>query len=77
MVTIREKKRRRIWKVLLYSPLTLLLIVINIVLVSWLVHILHVIFTDALDHMTLYEWTAHLYSLAKYTFEEFFASVII
>ena len=55
----------------------LVLIVINIILVGWILHILHVIFTDALDHMSLYEWTEHLYLLAKNTFEEFFASIAI
>jgi hypothetical protein len=53
------------------------LVIINIVLVGWILHILHVIFTDALDHMSLYEWTEHLYFLAKNTFEEIFESISI
>lgn len=75
METLRERKRKRIKNILLNSPLTFILIIINIVLVGWILHILHVIFTDALDHMSLYEWTEHLYILAKNTFEEFFASI--
>jgi uncharacterized membrane protein len=77
METLRERKRKRIKNFILGSPLTLILVVINVILVGWLIHILHAIFTDALDHMTLYEWTEHLYLLAKNTFEEFFASISI
>ena len=77
METLRERKRKRIRNLFLRSPLTLLLVVINVVLVGWIIHILHVIFTDALDHMTLYEWTEHLYLLAKNTWHEFFASISI
>lgn len=76
METLRERKRKRIRNIFIHSPLTLLLVVINIVLVGWILHILHVIFTDGLDHMTLYEWTEHLYFLAKNNFEEFFSSII-
>jgi hypothetical protein len=75
METLRERKRKRIKHIFLNSPLTFILIIINMVLVGWILHILHVIFTDALDHMSLYEWTEHLYILAKNTFEEFFASI--
>jgi uncharacterized membrane protein len=76
METLQARKRKRIRNILLNSPLTLILIIINIILVGWIFHIVHVIFTDGLDHMTLYEWTEHLYSLAKNTFENFFASII-
>jgi hypothetical protein len=77
METLRERKRRRIKNILLKSPLMLILIVINAVLVGWILHILVVIFTDSLDHMSLYEWTEHLYLLAKDTFDRFFASIIV
>ncbi len=77
METLRERKRKRIKHIFLNSPLTLILVVINVILVGWILHILHVIFTDALDHMSLYQWTEHLFVLAKNTFEEFFASITI
>jgi hypothetical protein len=77
METWIEIKRKRIRNIFLHSPLTLLLVVINVVLVGWIIHVLHVIFTDALDYMSLYEWTEHLYLLAKNTFEEFFSSIFI
>ncbi len=75
--TLREIKRKRIKNALLNSPFTLILVVINIVLVGWLIHVMHAIFTDALDHMSLYEWTEHLFLLAKNTFEDFFASIAL
>lgn len=74
---LRKSKKRRLRDILLGIPLTVILIVINIVLVGWLIHMLHAIFTDALTHMSLYEWTEHLYNLAKNTFKDFFASIII
>ncbi len=77
MDTIRKKKRKRITNFILGSPLTLILVVINVILIGWLIHVLHAIFTDALEHMSLYEWTEHLYLLAKNTFEDLFASTSI
>jgi len=77
METLRARKRKRIKNIILGSPLTLILVVINVILIGWLVHIVHAIFTDALEHMSLYEWTEHLYLLAKNTFEELFASLRI
>jgi hypothetical protein len=74
---LERKKRKRIKNLLLGSPLTLILVVINVVLIGWLIHILHAIFTDALDYMSLFEWTEHLYFLVKNTFEEFFASILL
>jgi len=74
---MREIRKRRFKNILLGFPLTVILVVINIVLVGWLIHMLHAIFTDALTHMSLYEWTEHLYNLAKNTFKDFFASIII
>jgi hypothetical protein len=77
METLRERKRKRLKNIFLNSPLTLILVIINVILVGWFLHILHVIFTDGLDHMSLYQWTEHLFVLAKNTFEEFFASIAI
>jgi hypothetical protein len=65
MTTVWEGKKSRTKKILAGIPLTLILIIINVVLFSWLVHLLHSVFTDALDHMSLYEWTEKLYFLVK------------
>jgi uncharacterized membrane protein len=75
METFRARKRKRIKNIIMGSPLTLVLIVINVILIGWLVHVVHAVFTDALEHMSLYEWTEHLFLLAKNTFEELFASI--
>ena len=77
MVTVRERKGKRLKRWLVNPPLFLILVVINIILVGWIGHIVHMIFTDGVDHMTLYQWTEHLVSLAKHTFERFFASITI
>lgn len=77
MQNLRQKKRKRIKNFLLGFPLTLILIVINIIVVGWVIHIMHAIFTDALEHMSLYEWTEHLYILAKNTFEDLFDSIAL
>jgi len=70
MTPVWERKKKRAKNILLGIPLTIILVVINIVLIGWFIHILHAIFTDALDHMSLYEWTEHLYHLAKSTIEK-------
>ncbi len=71
----RDIKKKRAKRILLNFPVVVILIIVNIIVVGWLIHILHVIFTDSLDHMSLYEWTEHLYILAKNTFEELFESI--
>ena len=71
----RDIKKNRAKRILLNFPVVVMLVVVNIIVVGWLIHILHAIFTDALDHMSLYEWTEHLYILAKNTFEELFESI--
>ncbi len=73
----RRSKKKRLRDIFLGFPLTLILVVINIILIGWLIHMLHAIFTDALTHMSLYEWTEHLFQLAKNTFKDFFASISI
>lgn len=74
---IRQRKKRRLRDILLGFPMTVILVAVNIVLVGWLIHMMHAIFTDSLTHMSLYEWTEHLYNLAKSTFKDFFASILI
>lgn len=74
---LRQRKKRRLRDLLLGFPTTVILVAVNIVLVGWLIHMMHAIFTDALTHMSLYEWTEHLYNLAKDTFKDFFASILL
>jgi len=65
MALIWERKEKKITHYLLESPLAFFLIVVNIVLIFWIFHILFAIFTDSLDHMSLYGWVEHLYALLK------------
>lgn len=65
MELIWEKKENNITHYLLRWPLTFFLIVINTVLTSWIFHVSFAIFTDAQEHMTLFEWMAHLYAFLK------------
>lgn len=77
MTPVWEMRRKRARNILLGIPLTIALVVINIVLIGWLIHILHAIFTDALDYMSLYEWTEHLYLLAKNTIDKLLEGISI
>lgn len=65
MTHVWERKESRVKKILMGIPITFILVVVNVVLFSWLIHLLHAVFTDALDHMSLYEWTEKLYFLVK------------
>jgi hypothetical protein len=77
MVTVRERKGKRFKRIFVNLPLFLILVIVNIILVGWIGHIVHMVFTDGVDHMTLYQWTEHLVTLVKQTFEKFFASITI
>jgi hypothetical protein len=77
MVTVRERKGKRLKRIFLNFPLLVILVIVNIILVGWIGHIVHMVFTDGVDHMTLYQWTEHLVTLIKNTFERFFASITI
>jgi hypothetical protein len=63
MGLIWEREEKNTGYFLLKGPLTFLLVVINSVLASWILHVSFSIFTDAQDHMSIYEWIGHLYAL--------------
>lgn len=56
MRTVLERKKKRFIHYFLGIPLAIVLIVINIVLISWLFHMLITSFANDLDHMSLYKW---------------------
>lgn len=70
MTHVWDRKESRVKKLLMGIPLTFILVIVNVVLFSWLIHLLHAVFTDALDHMSLYEWTEKLYFLVKNTIDK-------
>jgi hypothetical protein len=65
MRTALDIKRKRLIHYILGIPLAIVLIVINVVLITWLFHVLYNSFVNNLDHMSLYKWGEHLYTLIK------------
>jgi hypothetical protein len=65
MRTALDRKKKRFIHYLVGVPLSIILIVINIVLISWLFHMLITSFANDLDHMSLYKWAEHLYAIIK------------
>ena len=55
MGLIWERKEKKITYYLLKGPLTFFLIVINTLLTSWIFHVSFAFFTDAQDHMSIYD----------------------
>jgi hypothetical protein len=72
MRTALDRKRKRFIHYLVGVPLSIILIVINIVLISWLFHVLYNSFVNNLDHMSLYKWAEHLYSIIKDIIDQIF-----
>ena len=72
MRTALEKKKKRFVHYLVGVPLAIILIVANIILISWLFHILITSFANDLDHMSLYKWADHLYSIIKDAIDKIF-----
>jgi hypothetical protein len=72
MRTALDRKGKRILRYLLGIPLATVLIVINIVLISWFIHIVYNSFINNLDHMSLYLWAEHLYTIIKGIIDQIF-----
>ncbi|MFC2163786.1 hypothetical protein ACFLT2_02170 [Acidobacteriota bacterium] len=65
MRTALDRKKKRFIHYLVGVPLAIILIVANAILISWLFHILITSFANDLDHMSLYKWADHLYTMIK------------
>jgi len=72
MRTAFERKKKRFIHYFLGIPLAIVLIVINIVLITWLFHMLITSFANDLDHMSLYKWAEHLYAIIKDIIDQIF-----
>ena len=46
-------------------PIAIAFIIINVVLISWLIHVSYNSFVNNLDHMSLSQWADHLYMIVK------------
>ena len=67
-----DRKKKRFMHYFLGIPLAIVLIVINIVLITWLFHMLITSFANDLDHMSLYKWAEHLYAIIKDIIDQIF-----
>jgi len=65
MSLVWERKTRGIEYYLLGVPIIILLIVFNIVLITWFLHLLYCMFSDSPVYVSLLEWAEHLYELVK------------
>ena len=65
MKKVWDKSKRNPSFYLVKIPLFLLIILMNIVLLSWLGYVIHCLFTDAQVEKSLFEWTQHLFLLLK------------
>jgi len=72
MRTALERTKKRFIHYLVGVPLAIILIVANIVLISWLFHVLITSFANNLDHMSLYKWADHLYTIIKDVIDKIF-----
>jgi hypothetical protein len=67
-----DRKKKRFIHYFLGIPLAIVFTVINIVLISWLFHVLYNSFANNLDHMSLYQWAEHLYTIIKGIIDQIF-----
>jgi len=77
MRTALESKKKRFIHYLVGVPLGIILIAVNIVLISWLFHMLITSFANDMDHMSLYKWADHLYTMGKDIIDKIFRALSI
>jgi hypothetical protein len=65
MRLVWERKKRGIFYYLLGVPAVIALVIINIVVVSWFLHLLYAFFSDSPKTMSLPQWAEHLYAILK------------
>jgi hypothetical protein len=66
MGLVWERKKRGVIYYLVGIPLAILLVILNIVLVTWFLHLLYAFFTDSPKAMSLPEWAEYLYNLIRH-----------
>jgi hypothetical protein len=65
-----KRNKKGIAYYLLGVPIIVFLVIVNIVLISWFVHLMYYLFTDTPENMSLLEWAQHLYELVKHLFDQ-------
>jgi uncharacterized protein involved in cysteine biosynthesis len=61
-----ERKKRGIIYYLVGIPIVILLVIVNIVLITWFLHLLYALFTDSPKTMSLPEWAEYLCKMIKH-----------
>ena len=60
-----ERKKKGTSYYLFGIPIIILIITVNIVLITWFIHLLYYLFSDSPNPMSLLEWANHVYELVK------------
>ena len=60
-----ERKKKGISYYLFGIPTIILIITVNIVLITWFIHLLYYLFSDSPNPMSLLEWANYVYELVK------------
>ncbi len=70
MRLVWERNKKGAAYYLLGVPIIVFLVIVNIVLISWFVHLLYYLFTDTPENMSLLEWAQHLYELVQHLLDQ-------
>jgi hypothetical protein len=66
MGLVWERKKRGVIYYLVGIPLVILLVIVNLVVITWFLHLLYAFFTDSPNAMSLRKWAEYLYELIKH-----------
>ncbi len=77
MRLVWERHKRGIEYYFLGVPIIILLIVVNIVLITWFAHLLYFLFTDNPESMSLLEWAEYLFESMKRLIDQIFNSILV
>lgn len=72
MRLVWEREKKGIAYYLLSIPIIILIVIVNIVLITWFIHLLYYLFTDTPNSMSLLEWAERLYELVKRLIDQIF-----
>jgi hypothetical protein len=65
MRRVQERRKKGTVPFLLKVPLLIMIVLLNIILLSWLGYVVHCLFTDAQVEKSLLEWADYLFIIFK------------
>ena len=65
MKRVQERRKKGTIPTLLKIPLLSVIVLLNIILLSWLGYVVHCLFTDAQVEKSLLEWADYLFIMFK------------